>query len=78
MYTIDLNESFETKWVTSFSRSMGITISAEAELWTLRDGLKLCNAKNIQVVEVESDAKVVVEMDDLATLHEHITFSSYI
>ncbi|KAK7847751.1 hypothetical protein CFP56_006245 [Quercus suber] len=40
---------------------MGITDSVEAELWTLRDGLKLCNVKNIQVVEVKLDAKVVVE-----------------
>ena len=48
------------KWVTSFLRSIGITTNVEAELWALRDGLKLCIANNIQVVEGELDAKVVV------------------
>lgn len=48
------------KWVTGFLRSIGITTNVEVALWALRDGLKLCIVKNIQAIEVELDAKVVV------------------
>ena len=31
------------------------------KLWALRDGIRLCIKKNLLAVEVELDAKVVVE-----------------
>ena len=32
------------------------------ELWAIRDGLMLCTKRNLAMVEVEFDAKVVVDM----------------
>ena len=33
-----------------------------AELWTLRDGLSLCKNLNLLFVEIEMDAKAMVEL----------------
>ena len=32
------------------------------ELWAIRDGLMLCTKRNLAMVEVELDAKAVVDM----------------
>ena len=49
------------KWIVGFSRKIGRTTSYVAELWALWDGLNLCLAKNFLVMEVELDAKCVVD-----------------
>ena len=49
-------------WVVGFSRRIGITSSFEAELWALRDGLNICVNKNFQAVEVELDAKAIIDV----------------
>ena len=33
----------------------------DAELWALRDGLRICNSMGMQAVEIEIDAKVVAD-----------------
>ena len=43
--------------MNSFARAVGITSSAAAELWALRDGLSLCIQLQLQEVEVELDAE---------------------
>lgn len=48
-------------WISGFSRAIGIATSVEAELWALRDGLKICNPLNLLAVEIELDAKVVMD-----------------
>lgn len=48
-------------WVWGFSRAIETASSVEAELWALRDGLKLCISLNLQAVEIDLDAKVVVD-----------------
>ena len=48
------------KWIVGFLRKIGRTTSYVAEQWALRDGLNLCLAKDFLVVEVELDAKCVV------------------
>ena len=48
-------------WVKGFTRNIGVATSVEAELWALRDGLDLCLSLNILAVEIEIDAKVVVD-----------------
>ena len=44
-----------------YSRKIGRTISFLVELWALRDGLHLCLSKNHLNVEVELDAKIIVD-----------------
>ena len=52
----------EGRWIRGFSRSIGYTTSVLAELWALRDGLTLAIQLGIRCLEVELDAKVIVEM----------------
>ena len=49
-------------WIRGYSRSIGYTTSVMAELWALRDGLSLTIQLGIRNLEVEFDAKVIVEM----------------
>ncbi|KAK9991108.1 hypothetical protein SO802_026093 [Lithocarpus litseifolius] len=49
-------------WVKGFSRSIGIGTSILAEFWALRDGLSLAVHLGIQNLEVELDARVVVDL----------------
>ena len=49
------------RWVMGFSRSIGMTNSFAAELWSLREGLLLCSNLNINALEVELDAKSIVD-----------------
>ena len=49
-------------WVKGFSRSIGHTTSVMAEWWALRDGLNLAIQLGISQLEIELDAKVIVEM----------------
>ena len=52
----------EGRWIREFSRSIGYMTSVLAELWALRDGLTLAIQLGIRCLEVELDAKVIVEM----------------
>ena len=47
--------------ISGFSKAIGIATSVEAELWALRDGLKICSSLNLLAVEIELDAKVVMD-----------------
>ena len=49
-------------WVVGFSRRIGVTLSFEAELWALRDGLTIYVNKNFQAVEVKLDAKAIINV----------------
>ena len=51
----------EGGWVAGFARKIGITTSFLAELWALRDGLSLCVDRSILAVDVELDAKSIVD-----------------
>ena len=44
-----------------FTRSIGMTNNFAAELWGLREGLLLCSNLNINALEVELDAKSIVD-----------------
>lgn len=48
--------------MVGFSRRIGVTSSFEAELGALRDGLNICVNKNFQAVEVELDAKAIIDV----------------
>ena len=50
------------QWVVGFSKRIGITSSFAAELWGPHEGLKLCCNLNIRCLEVEMDAKSIVEV----------------
>lgn len=50
------------RWIVGFSRKIGIATSLLAELWAIRDGLMLCVDRNLVMVEIELDAKSVVDM----------------
>ena len=50
------------KWVRGFARSIGSTTSIIAEFWALRDGLQLAIQLGVQYLEVELDAKVVLDV----------------
>ena len=49
-------------WIKGYSRSIGYTTSVVAEWWALRDGLTLAIQLGCQHLEVELDAKVIVEL----------------
>nr|POE86012.1 putative ribonuclease h protein [Quercus suber] len=49
-------------WIKGYSRSLGYTTSIIAEWWALRDGLTLAIQLGCQQLEVELDAKVIVEL----------------
>ena len=51
-------------WVNDFARQIGHTTSFLAELWALRDGLTMCLDLNINALEIDLDAKVVVDLMD--------------
>lgn len=50
------------RWIAGFSRKIGITSSLMAELWAIRNGLMLCVDRNLVMVEIELDAKSIVDM----------------
>ena len=52
----------ERRWVRGFSRSVGHATSVIAELWALKDGLELVAQLGIGCLEVELDAKIIVEI----------------
>ena len=54
--------NFHGDWVKGYSRSIGYTTSVLAEWWALRDGLILAIQLGINQLEVELDAKVIVEL----------------
>ena len=49
-------------WVKGYARNIGHTTSVAAELWALRDGLRLCSALKIPAVIIELDAKLIVDL----------------
>ena len=49
------------QWITGFARRIGAANSLTAELWGLRDGLQLCCSRNFDSIEVEIDAKGVLD-----------------
>ena len=50
------------EWVKRYARAIGITTSVAVELWTSRDGIRLCIALKLPAVEIELDAKVVIDL----------------
>lgn len=50
------------KWVKGFARAIGSTTSVAAELWTLKDGIRLCIALKLPTVVIELDSKLVVDL----------------
>ena len=50
-------------WVVGFSKRIEVTSNFAAELWGLREGLKLCCCTlNILCLEIEMDAKSIVNV----------------
>lgn len=47
-------------WVQGFMVNIGPATSFLAELWGLREGLRLCLSLNIQQIEIEMDSAVIV------------------
>lgn len=54
-------------WIIGFMRNIGITSSYIAELWALQDRLLLCINRNFNAIEVELDAKSIIDV--LSTLN---------
>ena len=50
------------EWVKGYARAIGIMTSVVAVLWALRDGIQLCTALKLSMVEMELDAKVVIDL----------------
>ena len=48
-------------WVIDFSRKIGRTSSYITKLWALWDGLNICLSKIFLDVEIELDAKIIVD-----------------
>ena len=56
-----LVRSADGQWVAGFSKRIGITSNFAAELWGLHEGLQLCCNLNISCLEVEIEAKTIVD-----------------
>lgn len=50
------------EWSKGYARAIGITTSVAAELWALRDGIRLCFALKLPAVIIELDSKLVVDL----------------
>lgn len=50
------------QWIAGFSKRIGYTSGFAAELWGLREDLMLCYNLNIQILEIELDAKSIVDV----------------
>ena len=50
------------QWVVGFNKRIGVTSSFAIELWGIREGLKLCCNLNIHCLEIEMDAKSIVDV----------------
>lgn len=50
------------RWIVGFSRNIGIASSLMAEPWAIQYGLMPCVERNLDMVEIEMDAKAVVDM----------------
>ena len=48
-------------WVKGYARAIGVTTSVAAELWALREGIRLCIALKLPAVEIEMDVQVVAD-----------------
>ena len=57
-----LVRSADGQWVVGFSKRIGVTSSFAAEWWGLREDLQLCCNLNISCLEVEMDAKAIVDV----------------
>ncbi|KAK9993202.1 hypothetical protein SO802_022905 [Lithocarpus litseifolius] len=57
-----LIRSEKGEWVKGFARAIGNTTSVAAELWALRDGIRLCIALKLPAVVIELDSKLVVDL----------------
>ena len=54
-------------WIKGFTCNIRTSSSVEVELWALRDSLSLCISLNIVALEIEVDAKVILDW----VLNEH-------
>lgn len=48
--------------MSGYARAIGNTISVAAELWVLKDGINLCLSLDLYIMEIELDAKLIVEL----------------
>ena len=62
-------------WIRDFARYIGYTTSTIVEFWALRDGLQLAIQLGLQNLEVELDAKVIVDL--INSRHSSNTAYSY-
>ena len=52
----------DSNWVLGYSRHIVITSSFIAELWPMQDGLSLCINRNSLAVDIELDAKAIIDV----------------
>ena len=52
----------EGEWVKGYARAIGCATSVAAELWALRDGIRLCISLKLPAVVFELDTKLVVDL----------------
>lgn len=52
----------DSNWVLGYSKHIIITSSFIAELWPMRDGLSLCINRNFLAVDIELDAKAIIDV----------------
>ena len=50
------------EWVKGFARAIGSITSVAAELWALRDGIRLCITLKLPAVEIKLDSKLVMDL----------------
>ena len=49
-------------WVKGYARAVGFTTTVAAELWALRDGIRLCISLKLPAVVMELDEQLLVDL----------------
>lgn len=58
-------------WIKGYARNIDHTTNATAELWALRDGLRLCSALKLPTMIIELDAKIIVDLLQKEDSHQN-------
>lgn len=58
----DIIRNSNGNYVCGYARDVGFKISVVAKLWVLRDGINMCINMNLVALDIELDAKLMVEL----------------
>jgi ribonuclease HI len=58
---LGMNEFASGKWISDFSKSLGVTTAYVSELWGLFEGLTMTRRLGYKKVDVQMDSTIIVQ-----------------